>query len=171
MATSLPDAKVAARHYRQRMQPEQCFRDGKQYFALDRGTATTTARLGRTLVGLLLAGRRASWQFGGGSVRGGKLGLLRLGMERYLATPEPPPDGLACPTPKSGYARGVAGHFRQPAQQTGASEAPVGQQQRTDGIRQIAHQACDKSLFQPVLRRVQFIVGVARLSRGSPRLR
>ena len=33
LATSLSDAKVAARHYRQRMQPEQYFRDGKQYFA------------------------------------------------------------------------------------------------------------------------------------------
>ena len=33
LATSLPDANVAARHYRQRMQPEQYFRDGKQYFA------------------------------------------------------------------------------------------------------------------------------------------
>ena len=30
-------------------------------------------------------------------------------------------------------AAGVAGHFRWPAQQAGASEAPVGQQQRTDG--------------------------------------
>ena len=30
LATSLSDAKVAARHYRQRMQPEQYFRDGKQ---------------------------------------------------------------------------------------------------------------------------------------------
>ena len=36
LAISLPDAKVAVRHYRQRMQPEQYFRDGKQYFALDR---------------------------------------------------------------------------------------------------------------------------------------
>ena len=33
LATSPPDTKVAARHYRQRMQPEQCLRDGKQYFA------------------------------------------------------------------------------------------------------------------------------------------
>ena len=33
LATSLPDAKVAVRHYRQRMQPERYFRDGKQYFA------------------------------------------------------------------------------------------------------------------------------------------
>ena len=33
LATSLSDAKGAARHYRQRMQPEQYFRDGKQYFA------------------------------------------------------------------------------------------------------------------------------------------
>ena len=70
LATSLPDAKVAVQHYRRRMQPEQYFRDGKQYFALDRGTATTTARLSRLLVGLLLAccllllaGRRASWRF------------------------------------------------------------------------------------------------------------
>ena len=109
LATSLSDAKVAARHYRQRMQPEQCFRDGKQYFALDRGTATTTARLGRTLVGLLLAGRRALWQFRRRVCSWGKLGLPRLGMERYLATPEPLPDGLACPLPESGYARGACG--------------------------------------------------------------
>ena len=34
--TSLPDVKVAVRQYRKRMQPEQYFRDGKQYFALDR---------------------------------------------------------------------------------------------------------------------------------------
>ena len=57
---------------------------------------------------------------------------------------------------------GVPGHFLQPAQQTGASEAPVGQQQRLDGIGQIAQQARDKSLFQPVLRRVQFVVSSAR---------
>ena len=55
LATSLPDAKVAVGQYRRRMQLEQYFRDGKQYFALDRGTATTTARLGRMLVGALLA--------------------------------------------------------------------------------------------------------------------
>ena len=54
----------------------------------------------------------------------------------------------------------VAGHFLQLPQQAGASEAPIGQQQRTDGVGQIAQQACDKSLFQPVLRWVQFIVGV-----------
>ena len=97
LATSLPDAKVAVGQYRKRMQPEQYFRGGKQYFALDRGTATTTARLGRMLVGLLLAccllllaGRRASWQFRRRVCSWGKLGLLRLGMECYLATPEPP---------------------------------------------------------------------------------
>ena len=65
----------------------------------------------------------------------------------------------------------VAGHFRQPPQQAGASEAPIGQQQRTNGIGQIARQARNKSLFQPVLRRVQFIVGVAQLNRDSLRLR
>ena len=68
LATSLPDAKVAVRQYRRRMPPEQYFRDDKQYFALalDRGTAKTTARLGRLLAGLLLTcclllltGRRA----------------------------------------------------------------------------------------------------------------
>ena len=104
LATSLPDAKVAVRHYRQRMQLEQYFRDGKQYFALDRGTATTTERLGRMLVGLLLAccllllaGRRASWQFRRRVCSWGKLGLLRLGMECYLATPEPPPRWFGLP--------------------------------------------------------------------------
>ena len=104
LATSLPDAKVAVAQYRKRMQPEQYFRDGKQYFALDRGMATTTARLGRMLVGLLLAccllllaGRRASWRFRRWVCSWGKLGLLRLGMECYLATPEPPPRWFGLP--------------------------------------------------------------------------
>ena len=104
MATSLPDAKVAVRHYRQRMQPEQYFRDGKQYFALDQGTVTTTARLGRMLVGLLLeccllllTGRRASWRFRRWVCSWGKLGLLQLGMERYLVAPEPPPRWFGLP--------------------------------------------------------------------------
>ena len=67
--------------------------------------ATTTARLGRMLVGLLLAccllllvGRRASWQFRRRVCSRGKLGLLRLGMERYLAAPEPPPGWFGLPT-------------------------------------------------------------------------
>ena len=104
LATSLPDAKVAVAQYRKRMQPEQYFRDGKQYFALDRGTAKTTERLGRMLVGLLLAccllllgGRRASWRFRRRVCSWGKLGLLRLGMECYLATPEPPPRWFGLP--------------------------------------------------------------------------
>ena len=79
LATSLPDAKVAVGQYRKRMQPEQYFRDGKQYFALDRGTATTTARLvayaGGAIVSLLFAvvGGAAGVVAipGGGSVRGG----------------------------------------------------------------------------------------------------
>ena len=105
LATLLSDAKVAVRHYRQRMQPEQCFRDGKQYFALDQGTARMTARLGHMLVGLLLAccllllaGRWASWRFRRRVCSWGKLGLLRLGMECYLATPEPPPRWFGLPT-------------------------------------------------------------------------
>ena len=58
LATSLPDAKVAVAQYRKRMQPEQYFRDGKQYFALDRGTATTGAAgayAGGAIVGVLFA--------------------------------------------------------------------------------------------------------------------
>ena len=104
LATSLSDAKVAVGQYRKRMQPEQYFRDGKQYFALDRGTVTTTARLGRMLVGLLLAccllllaGRRASWRFRRRVCSWGKLGLLRLGMECYLATPELQPRWFGLP--------------------------------------------------------------------------
>ena len=104
LATSLQDAKVAVAQYRQRMQPEQYFRDGKQYYALDRVTAKTTARLGRMLVGLLLeccllllAGRRASWQFRLRVCSWGQLGLLRLGIEYYLATPELPPRWFGLP--------------------------------------------------------------------------
>ena len=93
------------------MQPEQYFRDSKQYFALDRGTATTTARLGRMLVGLLLAccllllvARRASWRLRR-VCSWGQLGLLRLGMEYYPATPEPQPGWFGRPPHESGYAR------------------------------------------------------------------
>ena len=96
---------MAVGQYRKRMQLEQYFRDGKQYFALNRGTAKTTARLGRMLVGLLLAccllllaGRRASWRFRRRVCSWGKLGLLRLGMEYYLATPEPQPRWFGSPS-------------------------------------------------------------------------
>ena len=92
-ATALTDAKAAARQYRKRMPPEQYFRDGKPYFALDQGTVKTPARLGRLLAALLLAccllllvGRRVSWRFRRRVGSWGKLGLLRLGMEYYLAT-------------------------------------------------------------------------------------
>ena len=54
---------------------------------------------------------------------------------------------------------GVAGHFRQPAQQADASEASIYQQRRTDGVGQMPPQPYDISLFQPVLRRVQFVGG------------
>ena len=67
-------------------------------------------------------------------------------------------------------AAGVAGHFLQPAQQTGASEASIGQQQRTNVVGQIAQQARDESLFQPVLRRVQFVVGCGPAEQGQPAL-
>ena len=57
---------MAVDKYRQRMQLEQYFRDGKRYLALYRATVITPERLLRLLVEfalgccvLLLAGRRA----------------------------------------------------------------------------------------------------------------
>ena len=77
---------------------EQYFRDGKQYFALESGNGNHHGAAERMLVGLLLAccllllaGRRASWQFRRRVCSWGKLGLLRLGMEHYLVTSDPPP--------------------------------------------------------------------------------
>ena len=70
-----------------------------------RGAATTTARLaGVCPAGLLLTccllllGRRASCQFRRRVCSWGQLGLPRLGMEHYLATPEPPPGRFGLPT-------------------------------------------------------------------------
>ena len=103
LATSLPDAKVAVAQYRKRMQPEQYFRDGKQYFALDRGTATVTPPRGGAGV-LLVASptgnlSRCRWLRGTPTlaptptpcVRGGTPALLRLGTPHaYLPTPVAP---------------------------------------------------------------------------------
>ena len=47
---------------------------------------------------LLLVGQRASWRFRRRVCSWGKLGLLRLGMECYLVTPEPPPGWFGLPT-------------------------------------------------------------------------
>ena len=55
LATSLTDPRKAVRMYRKRMQPEQYFKDGKQRFGLNHSTVTTTDRLQRLLVALLLA--------------------------------------------------------------------------------------------------------------------
>ena len=100
MVTSLGDAKLAVDKYRQQMQSEQYFRDGKQYFELDCARVTTTARLQRLLAGLLLAGLRVPWRFRRRVSSWGRLGLLRLGMEYYLATPKPPPGWLGRPAPR-----------------------------------------------------------------------
>ena len=98
--------------YRKRMQPEQYFKDGKQRFGLNRSTATTTARLQRLPVALLLAccllilvGVRASASptFRRLVCSRGKLGILHLGYEYYLATPDPPDQLFAICLHQTGY--------------------------------------------------------------------
>ena len=50
----------------------------------------------------MLVGRRASWRFRRRVCSWGKLGLLRLGMQCYLATPEPQPRWFGLPnTPQT----------------------------------------------------------------------
>ena len=111
LATSLTDPRKAVRMYRKRMQPEQYFKDGKQRFGLNRSTVTTTDRLQRLLVGLLLAccllilmGMRASPTFRRKVCSRGKLGILHLGYEYYLATPDPPANLFAIQRNQTGYA-------------------------------------------------------------------
>ena len=53
---------------------------------------------GGAIANLLLLGRRASCQFRRRVCSWGQLGLPRLGMEYYLATPEPPPGWFGLPT-------------------------------------------------------------------------
>ena len=111
LATSLSDPKLAVKMYRKRMQPEQCFRDGKQRFDLDSATATTSARLQRLLTAvvlacclLILAGMRTSAKFRRQVCSRGRLGVLNLGLEYYLATPNPPLKRFGLAQPQSGYA-------------------------------------------------------------------
>ena len=111
LATSLSNPRQAVRMYRKRMQPEQYFRDGKQRFGLNRSTVTTTDRLQRLLVGLLLAccllilaGLRTSPTFRKQVCSRGKLGILHLGYEYYLATPDPPYHLFAFQRHQTGYA-------------------------------------------------------------------
>ena len=100
LATSLGDARLAVDKYRQRMQPEQYFRDVKRYFELDCARVTTADWWQRLLMGLLLAGRRAPWRFRRRVCSWGRLGL---GTEYYLAAPAPRPGWLGLPAPESGY--------------------------------------------------------------------
>ena len=111
LATSLTDPRLAVKMYRRRMQPEQYFRDGKQRFGLSRSTVTTTHRLQRLLVALLLAccllilaGMRASPTFRQQVCSRGKLGILHLGYEYYLATPDPPDRLFTIARHQTGYA-------------------------------------------------------------------
>ena len=97
--------------YRKRIQPEQYFKDVKQRFGLNRSTVTTTDRLQRLLVGLLLAcsllilaGLRASPTFRRQVRSRGKLGILHLGYEYYRATPDPPHNLFAIHRLQTGYA-------------------------------------------------------------------
>ncbi len=111
LATSLSDAKIAVKMYRKRMQPEQYFKDGKQRFDMDSTTVTTSGRLGRLLLGvavacvaLILVGMRASASFRRKVCSWGRLGVLHLGLEYYLAMPDPPLKYFGIPHPQSGYA-------------------------------------------------------------------
>ena len=113
LATSLTDTRKAVRMYRRRMQPEQYFKDGKQRFGLDRSMVTTTGRLQSAsggLVGLLLAccllilmGMRTSPTFRRQVCSRGKLGILHLGYEYYLATPDPPDHLFSVHHRQTGY--------------------------------------------------------------------
>ena len=85
--------------------------DGKQRFGLDRSTVTTTHRLQRLLVALLLAccllillGMRVSSSFRRQVCSRGELGILNLGYEYYLATPDPPPQLFTIHRHQTGYA-------------------------------------------------------------------
>ena len=87
LVTSLTEPRKAVRMYRKRMQPEQYFKDGKQRFGLNRSTVTTTHRLQRLLVGLLLAccllillGIRVSSAFRRRVCSRGKLGIPQPGL-------------------------------------------------------------------------------------------
>ena len=126
LATSLYDPRQAVRLYRKRMQPDQYFpdqyfpeqyfpdqyfKDGKQRFGLNRSTVTTTARLQRLLVGLLLvccllilAEIRTLPTFRRQVCSRGKLGILNLGCKYYLATPDPPDHLFAFHRHQTGYA-------------------------------------------------------------------
>ena len=116
LATSLDNPLVGVRMYRRRMQPEQYFpeqyfKDGKQHLGLDRSTVTTTSRLQRLLVALLLAccllilaGLRVSATFRRRVCSRGTLGILHLGWEYYLATPDPPPQLFPPTLHQTGYA-------------------------------------------------------------------
>ena len=111
LATSLSDPKLAVKMYRRRMQPEQYFRDGKQRLDLDSATVMTSSRMRRLMVAvvlacclLILAATRVSWRFIRQVSSWGKLGILHLGLEFYLSTPDPPLRYFCLTQPQSGYA-------------------------------------------------------------------
>ncbi len=110
LATSLSDARLAVKMYRKRMQPEQYFRDGKQRFSLASTTVTTSSRLQRLLLGVVLAcvvlilvGMRVSPSFRKQVCSWGKFGVLHLGLEYYFAYYEPPPYYLGITPFQTGY--------------------------------------------------------------------
>lgn len=79
------------------MQPEQYFKDGKQRFDLAESTVSTVGRLERLLLALVLAcallilvALRLPGTFRHQVGSWGRLGILHLGLEYYLATPDPP---------------------------------------------------------------------------------
>ncbi len=110
-ATSLSDPTLVVRMYRRRMQPEQYFKDGKQRFDLNSATVTTMSRIQRLLVAvliacclLILAGIRTPRTFRRQVRSWGRLGVVHLGLEFYLATADPPPQYFGLTQQQTGYA-------------------------------------------------------------------
>ena len=89
------------------MPPEQYFKDGKQRFGLNRSAVTTTHWLQRLLLAcclLILAGLRVSPTLRPRVCSRGKLGILNLGYEYDIATPDPPDRLLTIHLHQTGYA-------------------------------------------------------------------
>ena len=111
LATSLTDPRQAVRMYRKTDATRTVLQGRQATLRARRSTVTTTDRLQRLLVALLLAccllilaGMLASPTFRRHVCSRGKLGILHLGYEYYLATPDPPDHLFAIQRHQTGYA-------------------------------------------------------------------